>query len=249
MANLVLIIGDSGTGKSTSIRNLTPSETFVINVLDKPLPFKGARANYVKLEGSGKEHNSGNYYASDSYEAIKRILNHINGIRSDIKNIVIDDFQYLLVNEFMDKALLKGFDKFSEIAQHAHELIRICSQSMRQNLNIFFTSHIEHDVDGKTKPKTIGKMLNDKVTLEGMFTTVLHSLAEDGQYYFITQNHGKYMAKSPMGMFDSLKIDNDLNLIVEKMNEYFYEEILETIDVAEDVQENKNVLNFKEATA
>src|SRR6266851_2709948 len=98
MSNTSLIMGESGTGKSTSIRNLNPKETFIINVLNKPLPFKGYKSNYTKLSADGL---TGNYYSSDDYQAIERLVRKINNDRPEIKNLIIDDFQYLMANEFM----------------------------------------------------------------------------------------------------------------------------------------------------
>jgi len=214
MATNTLIMGESGTGKSTSVRNLNPKETFVINVLDKPLPFKGFKSNYTKLDNG-----VGNYFASDDYSDILRVINTINKQRLDIKQVIIDDFQYIMANEFMRRARENGFAKFTEIAQHAWEILSVCSEA-RDDLHFFVLSHTENDANGKSKIKTIGKMMDEKITVEGMFTVVLHSLIVDGQYKFLTQNDGVHTAKSPMGMFDEKLIDNDLSHIKNKIDEY-----------------------------
>lgn len=221
MSNTVLIIGESGSGKSSSIYTLNPKETFILNVLDKPLPFKGYKKNYV---AATKENPDGNYYATDDYEKLNKILNCINTSKPHIKNVVIDDFQYLMANAFMRKALEKGYDKFTEIGQAAWQLIRDLT-AMRADLTCFVISHSDTDATGKVKCKTIGKMLDDKITLEGMFTVILHALTNDGKYKFLTQHHGNYIAKSPKDMFQDKAIDNDLGYVLERMNEYYNEDI------------------------
>lgn len=216
MANITLVIGESGTGKSTSIRNLNPQETVIINVLDKPLPFRGASENYKRKSDNKK----GNYCSTDNYAKIIQAINHININDLSIKNIIIDDFQYVMANEFMRRATERGFDKFTEIAQHAWQIID-ASAKARDDLFVFILSHSDEDNSGKVKCKTIGKMLDDKITIEGMFTTVLHSIVSDGKYRFLTQNDGSHIAKSPMGMFDQDFIENDLCFVKQKMSEYY----------------------------
>ena len=212
MSNTTLIIGESGTGKSTSIRNLNPEETYILNVLDKPLPFKGYKSKY----NSERK----NYYASDNYRMILGCIEAVDKKKPEIKVLIIDDFQYVMANEFMNRALEKGFDKFSDMANHAWSIIKALTVT-REDLHCFVLSHSDADQHGKMKCKTIGKMLDDKITLEGMFTCVLHSQIVDGQYKFLTQNNGTHLAKSPMGMFDEMHIDNDLQYIHEKMICYF----------------------------
>lgn len=216
MSNMILIIGESGTGKSTSIESLNEKETFIIQCVNKPLPFKGFKKRYPLFD---KESKQGNRIFSNNYEQIIGFLKWLNG-QTYIKNIVIDDFQYILAGEFMNRAMEKGFDKFTEIAQHYHSIIQQ-AQFLREDLNIFFLSHSEKKDDGTTKVKTIGKLLDEKVTIEGLFTIVLNTRIEDGQYYFETQNNGFNTTKSPKDMFEDLKIPNDLNFIVHKVNEYY----------------------------
>jgi len=221
MSNTILIIGESGSGKSTSIRDLNPEETFLINVLDKPLPFRGYKKNYLRTV---TEERKVNYYATDNYDSIIRALRKINEERLDIKNVIIDDFQYIMANEFMKRATERGFDKFTEIGQHAWQIINSLI-GLRENIDCYVLSHTDTDASGRVKPKTIGKMLDDKITLEGMFTIVLHALILDGNYKFLTQNDGTHVAKSPMGMFNQKLINNDLLYVKEQMTLYFNEDI------------------------
>lgn len=217
MANIVLIMGESGTGKSTSIKTLNPAETFVINILDKPLPFKGYKNNYVRCS---KENPMGNYFSGDNAEKIKDYIIGVSNRMPHIKTIIIDDFQYLMANEFMRRAKEKSFEKFTEIAQNAWSCI-LQAQSAREDLDVFILTHNEYSSDGVYKCKTIGKMLDEKIVLEGMFTVVLHSVVYDRKYRFITQHDGAHIAKSPSGMFENITIDNDLSYVKEKMKEYF----------------------------
>lgn len=221
MSNAILIIGESGTGKSTSIRNLDPKETFIINVLDKPLPFKGFKQNYTKFS---KDDLSGNYYSSDDYNMIIRAINYVDKNKPEIKNLIIDDWQYIMANEFMRRFSERGYDKFTQIGHNGWSTINEVTKC-REDLNCFIISHSETGDNGKSKIKTIGKMVDEKITLEGMFTTVLHSIVIDGKYKFLTQIDGSHTAKSPMGMFEDKYIDNDLLLINELTKKYYNENI------------------------
>lgn len=219
MATAVLIIGEPGTGKSTSIRNLKTEETFIINVIGKPLPFRHAKKLYTQVTQEG-----GNYIEVDEYSKIIKVIQGINSKRPDIKNLIIDDFQYVLSFEFMRRATEKSYEKFTEIAQHAWMMIKevcIC----RQDLACFFLSHSDTDSNGKVGFKSIGKMLQEKISVEGLFTIVLHSLIVDSKYKFLTQNDGIHIAKSPMGMFEERLIDNDLNDVLNKIHTYYNEDI------------------------
>lgn len=222
MSNTSLIIGESGTGKSTSLSKLDPRETFIINVLDKPLPFRGYKKNYLKI--NGWDDKEGNYYASDDYTKIMRCIKMINEHRPEIKNLIIDDWQYTMCNEFMRRATETGYVKFTEIGQHAWSIIKSLTDC-REDLFCFVLSHSDTDMNGKYKCKSIGKMLDEKITIEGMFTIVLHTQAMDGSYRFLTQNDGSHIAKSPQGMFEDKYISNDLSFVKTKMNAYYFEDI------------------------
>jgi len=218
MSNATLIIGPSGSGKSTSIRNLNHEETFIINVLNKPLPIKGYKKLYTPLKKDNAK--EGNYFASDNYQDIIKCVQFVNSSREDIKTLIIDDWQYVLANEFMRRARETGFNKFTDISLHGWETINAINAT-REDLLCFVMSHSEIDSFGKSKCKTIGKMLDEKITVEGMFTIVLHSYVIDGEYKFMTQNDGNHIAKSPMGMFDDIMIGNDLSFVKKSIEDYY----------------------------
>ena len=217
MGNKVLVLGDSGSGKSTATRNLDPKTTFFINVIGKPLPFKGWKAKYVEGDNMVSTHN-----ADDIVKCIKGV----SAKRPEIKTIVVDDAQYIMSYEFMARARERGFDKFTEIAQHMFEVLR-APDATRQDLTTIFLSHSE-DVSAngytRTKMKTIGKMLDDKITIEGLFTVVLlaYPIKEEKKmrYAFVTQSNGTTTAKSPMDMFEEIVIENDLAMVLDKIKQY-----------------------------
>ncbi len=229
MSNTVLIIGQSGSGKSTSLRNLDPQSTFIINVLDKPLPFRGYKKSYHPIYSLKDENGvktgvtEGNYYTTDDWSSIVKTIDLINRTRPDITTLVIDDWQYILAYEFMRRVSEKGYEKFSELASHGWQTINACLMT-RPSLTSFILAHSDVDNTGRSKCKTIGKMLDEKITIEGLFTTVLHSRVVDGQYLFQTQYDGEYLAKSPMGMLEETLMPNDLQMVKEAVENYFNEE-------------------------
>lgn len=221
MSNTVLVIGQSGSGKSTSLRNLDPKTTFIINVLDKPLPFKGFKKSYQPIT---KENKEGNYFSTHDWTTVVRCIEMVNKERPDITTLVIDDWQYILSYEFIRRAMEKGFDKFSELANHGWATMNACTTGCRPSLTTFILAHSDIDQNGRAKLKTIGKMLDEKITLEGLFTTVLHSRVIDGQYLFQAQDNGDFLAKSPMDMFEDILIPNDLLVVKNAVENYFNEE-------------------------
>jgi hypothetical protein len=198
----VMILGESGTGKSASLRNFESGEVSVINVVGKPLPFK------TKLKT----------FNSDNYTAILDVIRRV--VEKEQKCIVIDDAQYLMANEFMRRAGENGFQKFTDIGRNYHGLISMV-QKLPNNVIVYFLSHVAVDEHGKERCKTIGKMLDEKITIEGLFTIVLKTEVRDGSYYFSTRNSGSDTVKSPIGMFDSDLIDNDLKLVDETIRQYY----------------------------
>lgn len=216
MSESALIIGESGTGKSTAIRTLPHESTFIINVLDKSLPFKGHKKKYVRVSQDGK---TGNHCASDDPVQIIKILSFINNHRPDINTIVLDDFGYVISNSFMRKASLKGYEKYTDIGKEAFDILNVVS-NLRDDLFCFVTMHTDIDKQGRHKPKTVGNMIDQYICIEGKFTYVFHALTSEGKYKFLTNNDGQHMAKSPMGVFDDAFIDNDLKYVVDKIDEF-----------------------------
>ena len=225
MAQSVLVIADSGSGKSTSIRDLDPKETFIINIANKPLPFKGWKKNYTMI---GKDNQKGNMTGVSSAAGIIKAMAHVNDKMPHIKNLVIDDWQYMSSFEYFDRADEKGYDKFTSIAKNLAQVAKM-PKDMRDDLYIFFLTHSEEstDVNGhrKVKAKTIGKMIDNALTLEGLFSIVLFGRVikqEDGtlEYGFETQNNGENTCKSPMDMFDETFIVNDLQYVKECIQKY-----------------------------
>ena len=208
----ILVLGKSGSGKSTAIRTLDPEETFIFNCGKKPLPFRGGFDLYREMR-EGK----GNMYSKSAYKQIRLTLDFVNENRPDIKNIVFDDSHYLIISEFMRKHSTDGkgseiFNLYNQIADHFFFLIDDL-EKLREDLFIFFLHHAERHEDGCMYPKTVGKMLNEKVDIPSLFTIVVYAVREGNQNFFITQNDGTTPAKSPDGMFGNTRITNDLQLI------------------------------------
>lgn len=224
MANLIAIVGNSGSGKSTSLRTLDPKETFIINVASKPLPFKGWKTNYTTWD---KEHPEGNFVNTSNVDTIGKILTYINGKRSEIKNVVLEDAQYLMSFEAMDRAKERGFDKFTEIAQKFYAILKMGIQ-MREDLNVIVSCHAENSGtadEPKWKIKTVGKMIDNLVTVEGLFTYVLFTnVSRDTDnkvsYSFITHSDGSNTAKTPFGCFEEDLIPNDMQMVIDAINEF-----------------------------
>jgi hypothetical protein len=224
MAQSVLVIADSGTGKSTSIRTLDPKKTFIINIANKPLPFKGWKKNYTNIS---KDNPKGNMTSASSANGIIKAMQHVNDKMPHIETLVIDDWQYMSSFEYFDRANEKGYDKFTQIAANLAQVAKM-PKDMREDLHIFFLTHSEEstDINGhrKVKAKTVGKMIDNALTLEGLFSIVLFGKArktEDGlEYGFDTQNNGENTCKSPMGMFDDPFITNDLQLVKDCIIKY-----------------------------
>lgn len=224
MANLIAIVGNSGSGKSTSLRTLNPSETFIVNVASKPLPFKGWKSHYSAWN---KENPSGNFVNTSNVEDIAKILNYINTKRTEIKNVVIEDGQYLMGFEAMDRAKEKGFEKFTDIAQKFYSILKT-SMNMRDNLNVIVTCHSENigtPDEPQLKIKTLGKMIDNTITVEGLFTYVLFTSVNrtsdnKTEYCFITHSDGTTTAKSPMDCFEEDLIPNDLQYVLNKIDEF-----------------------------
>lgn len=225
-AETIAIVGESGTGKSTSLRNLNPEETFIISTTGKPLPFRAWKKKYIPIKIEGKN-VSGNYYVSSKWDQILKILQIVDKMMPNIKQVIIDDFQYVLSYEFVDRATEVGYTKFSELAQHAMEILRY-SEKMREDCKMIFLTHSENvgdNVNPRFVIKTVGKLLSEKVTLEGLFTYIFFTKVSEGdsgkmEYKLITNNNGTCVAKTSFGMFEDLEIDNDLEDIIKVIDEY-----------------------------
>lgn len=202
MSISTLILGESGTGKSASLRNFEPEKLALVQAIKKPLPFRHVIKPYV----------------TDNWEKI--ISSMRLAAEKGRKIIVIDDFQYVMANEFMRRSTEVGFTKFTEIGNHAWEIF-VAAAALPDDVRVYILSHVEETNSGTIKMKTIGKMLDEKVTVEGMFTIVLRTGVSDGQYFFRTKNNGSDTVKSPMGMFDTDTIDNDLAFVDQKICEYY----------------------------
>ena len=202
MAYRVLILGNSGTGKSASLRNFKQDEVLVINCAGKPLPFK---SDIVTIEPSFQR------LTTEILQAMEK---------TQKKVIVIDDAQYIMSFQYMRRIKENGWDKWNDIQGDFFNII-MKTDELPKDVTVYFLSHIQKDEDGSEKIKTMGKMLDEKITIEGLFTTVLKTSVQDGKYCFLTQNNGKDTVKSPIGMFDYYAIVNDLKYVDEKLRNYY----------------------------
>jgi len=204
----VLIMGRSGSGKSASLRNFT-RDVAVANVNNKPLPFRNNE--HIKV-----------FYTSE-YLMIKDFIRV--AYEKGIKSVVIDDAGYLLTAKFMSgHRQSKGnsqFDLYNEIADNFYSLIKFIADELPDDDIVYVVMHEEQNEMGYSKPKTIGKLLDDKVCIEGMFTIVLHSMKLDGKYVFATNTDGLDVTKTPIGMFDTDYIDNDLQSVDNVIRKYY----------------------------
>ena len=206
MAIPVLIIGKSGMGKSASLRNCAGNPDWnLIRVLNKPLPFKG------KIDG----------WNTDDYQTVMKCL-----IQSKAKDIVIDDAGYLITNMFMSKHSAAGggngvFTLYNQIGDHFWNLIQFIIEKVPADKLVYVIMHEEANELGEIKPKTIGKLLDEKVCIEGMFTIVLRCIVESNKHLFVTQAADGAVSKSPIGMFEDAVIDNDMLLVEKAIRDYY----------------------------
>lgn len=215
MATPVLIIGGSGNGKTYSISGFEgcPDRVGVIAVEKGRLPFK-SNIKVVKIPKgfSGEDIRSYAQLNAAKYAWIENAI-----VASKAKSIVIDDSQYLLVNEMFDRSGEKGYDKFTDIAKNFQHLIHYINESVADDKIVYLLHHSEDGVDGRKKCKTIGKMLEEKLVIEGMFDVVLY--CQD--YKFYTQANGTSTAKTPKDMFEDIEIPNDLKLVDDGIREFY----------------------------
>ena len=201
MGEAVLVLGETGSGKSYSIRNFDPDEVGIFAVEKSHLPFR-------------------NNFKIARHATYETIMNVFKG-DPQLKTYIIDDSQYLMVNEMFDKAKDTGYGKFTDIALHFRNLIHFINHQLPDDVIVYFLHHTETDSNtGKIKAKTVGKMLDNQLTVEGCFSIVLLCSAEGAEHYFITQSDGYTTAKSPDGMFD-IRIPNDLKAVDTAIREYY----------------------------
>ena len=202
MGIAVLILGESGSGKSASMRNFTESDVRILNVASKPFPFR----NVNKLKKADKA----------TYSMIKGAVSSGKSL-----SYVVDDAQYLMAFESFEKANETGYGKFTNMAKNYEEMLRYIQEETTPDTIVYIMQHIDTDENGKVKAKTLGKMLDQQLTIEGLFTIVLLCKADRNKHYFVTQSDGTNPCKSPMGMFDEIEIDNDLKLVDDAIREYY----------------------------
>jgi len=212
MAIPVLIIGRSGSGKTYSLKNFNSDEVGVISVEKGRLPFRSdIKVAKVPKDPAGGQAKDAAQLNAAKYAWIMRTIRNAKA-----RSIVIDDSQYLLVNELFDRTCEKGYDKFTSMAQKFRDLIHFVNDLEDEDKIVYFLHHSELDTDGREKVKTIGKMLDEKLTVEGCFDIVIY--CQD--HKFFTQSNGQSTAKTPEDMFD-LEIPNDLKMVDTKIREYY----------------------------
>ncbi len=220
-SKLIGVVGQTGTGKSTSIKHLDSKETYIINVAKKELPFKGSEKLYNA--------DNKNYKEVDDANEITRLLRTISDKAPHIKNIVIEDSNYIMGFSIVSKATEVGYMKFSVMARDMVELFRE-ARKLRDDLKIFYFTHPEIIEDGGEivgyKIKTAGKLIDNQIVLEGLMTVCLYTHVEENKdgsstYSFLTNRYKKFPAKSPDGMFEELKIPNNLQLVVDTIDQYY----------------------------
>lgn len=198
----MLILGESGSGKSASLRNFKKEDVGIFNVASKPLPFRNTNGLITVNKAT--------------YNMIKSAVVTPNRL-----SYVVDDAQYLMAFESFEKANVTGYTKFTEMAKNYEEMLRVIQEDTSPDTIVYVMQHIETDDNGKVKAKTLGKMLDQQLTVEGLFSIVLLAKADEKRHCFITQSDGTNPCKSPMGMFDDIEIDNDLKMVDDTIREYY----------------------------
>ena len=211
----VLVLGESGTGKTSSLRNLPQDKTAIIKTIAKPMPFRGSNWRMI---------------VCDHFDGI---VNAMHRASQWAEAIVIDDAQYMLANEFFARSAEKGYDKFNDIGSHG---VRLIQESMKlpNHIRVYMLWHTEFTEQGREKAKTSGKAIDSKYTVEGAFTICVKAVVHEGQYYFSTKSNGFDTVKTPIGMFsdDERFVPNDLQEVDRKIVEYYGL----SVPVKEDVQ-------------
>lgn len=220
MSKLVALVGDTGSGKSTSIRHLNPKETYIINVAGKDLPFKGSEKLYNR--------ELKNYKKVDDAREILQLLQTLSKEAPHIKNVIIEDGNYIMGFDIVRKATEIGYTKFSVMAKNMVALLQ-GAKDLREDMIVFYLCHLDEVEDSgeivNYKMKTAGKMIDNQIKMEGLFTVVLYAIPEEKgeaiEYNFITNRYKKFPAKTPVGMFNTLKIENNLQKVADTIREYY----------------------------
>ena len=210
MSYATLILGESGTGKSCSLRNLDPSQCLLIQPVRKPLPFRSDKWKEISQKGDG----GSIYFCPDPNRLVYGMK------KTSRKIVIVDDFQYVLASMFMARRAEKGYEKFTDIGGIGFDIAKAASE-LDADKRVYILAHTATDELGRTRIKTLGKMLDDKIVLEGMFTTVLRTVVDGTSYLFSTRNSGSDTVKSPMGMFQEALIPNDLALVDKTICEFY----------------------------
>ena len=203
-----LILGESGSGKSTSLRNFDKNEVLVFNIADKVLPFR-KKLNVINLRKASY---------SERYSLIKQ---YISKYQEKCKVFVIDDSQYLMAFEMFDRAKETGYNKFTDIALDFKNFLDFVQTSTNDDVTVYLLHHTEITDTGRIKAKTIGKMIDNRLTLEGLFSIVIMTRSYDGNFKFVTKSDGLDTVKTPMEMFNDGEIDNDLKLVDKTIRDYY----------------------------
>jgi len=214
MAVLALIIGGSGSGKSASLHKFDAKSALLIQPnKGKSLPFKSAEWR----KKFNAKNTSGSLFISDNYITVHKAIDA--AIDAGKKSIIIDDSNYYMQNESMRRVEETGYGKFTVMAKNYIELINHCS-ALPDDITVYFMCHLQEDDRGNVTPKTVGRMIDNQVCLEGLFTIVFRCYERDGKHYFSTKNNGLDCVKTPMGMFENEEIDNNLAVVDAAIREY-----------------------------
>lgn len=234
MSYACLILGESGTGKTASLRNLDPKRTLLIQPVRKPLPFRSKDWHEAKAKGDG-----GNIFVCNDAQKIVACMR-----RAPQDIIVIDDWQYILSSQFMARRNEKSYDKFTDIGGAGYDIVQAASQ-LADDKRVYVLAHTATDDMGNVRIKTLGRMLDEKIVVEGMFTTVLRTFVDPGTgYFFLTHNNGHDTVKSPMGMFKENQIENDLAAVDATICDYYgisSQNEEEAVETAESSQETPDL--------
>lgn len=227
MSMVIVLAGESNSGKSTSLRTLDPASTFIISCTNKQLQIPGFRKKYPKVSIENKK-LVGNWYVSNNYEKINKMLANVSATRPEVKVIVLDDINYLLSNETFENANTKGYEKFTVMAKNYYDLLTDC-QFLRDDLTVVIISHTENfgtDIDPQFRLWTTGKMLTNQINLDGMFSYIIYSERyiddsdDEVHYRFKTRTDGNDTCRSVAGCFEDKYIEPDMKAVIDRINEF-----------------------------